>query len=260
MGMSASQARLLSITARLSDNEYEAQAVAHAKIRLSTKMEDISAAYLDALSDKKMQLRTINSTGDVVSLDITNALLNQTGYRLTDIYGRPIASESDVANFQNSSNDLSTFLNKYRKNWGEEKTQTYSTLQQHYTDLFYSIQEGNYSQVSNETLNNRDYIENGLRTGSLLLQKFGELDDATFGWENESWTTTSTIQETADETDLARIEAQYQTDMATVQAQDKKFDLQLKQIDTEHSALQTEYDSVKKVIDKNIETSFKIFG
>ena len=37
-------------------------------------------------------------------------------------------------------------------------------------------------------------------------------------------------------------------------------DLELKQIETQHKAIETEYDSVKKVIDKNIEVSYKIFA
>ena len=36
--------------------------------------------------------------------------------------------------------------------------------------------------------------------------------------------------------------------------------MELKNIDTEHNSLQQEYDSVKSVIDKNIERSFKIYS
>jgi len=41
---------------------------------------------------------------------------------------------------------------------------------------------------------------------------------------------------------------------------DKKLELQLKQLDTEQEAIQTEYDALKKVLDKNIENTFKTFG
>jgi hypothetical protein len=36
--------------------------------------------------------------------------------------------------------------------------------------------------------------------------------------------------------------------------------LRLKQLDTEQSAISTELDAVKKVIEKNTESSFKTFG
>ena len=44
-----------------------------------------------------------------------------------------------------------------------------------------------------------------------------------------------------------------------IQQQDKTLELKLRQLDTEQEALQTEMESVKKVIDKNIESTFKTF-
>lgn len=44
-----------------------------------------------------------------------------------------------------------------------------------------------------------------------------------------------------------------------IQEQDRTLELRLKQLDTEQEALQTEMESVKKVIDKNIESTFKTF-
>jgi len=45
-----------------------------------------------------------------------------------------------------------------------------------------------------------------------------------------------------------------------IQAQDKNLELKLKQLDTEENAIQTELDAVKKVISKNVESSFKTFN
>ena len=45
-----------------------------------------------------------------------------------------------------------------------------------------------------------------------------------------------------------------------LQAQDKNLELRLSQLNTEHSAIQTEMDAVNKVLSKNIETSFKTFN
>ena len=36
--------------------------------------------------------------------------------------------------------------------------------------------------------------------------------------------------------------------------------MELKNIDTEHEALQTEYDSIKSALDKNVERHFKYFS
>ena len=44
-----------------------------------------------------------------------------------------------------------------------------------------------------------------------------------------------------------------------IQEQDRTLELKLRQLDTEQEALQTEMEAVKKVIDKNIESTFKTF-
>lgn len=48
--------------------------------------------------------------------------------------------------------------------------------------------------------------------------------------------------------------------ISIIQQQDKSLELKLKQCDTEQQAISTELDAVKKVIDKNVESTFKTFG
>ena len=45
-----------------------------------------------------------------------------------------------------------------------------------------------------------------------------------------------------------------------IQQEDRQLELRLKQLDTEQNALSTEIDAVKKVVDDNVESSFKTFG
>ena len=45
-----------------------------------------------------------------------------------------------------------------------------------------------------------------------------------------------------------------------IQQEDQQLELRLKQLDTEQSALSTEMEAVKKVVDDNVENSFKTFG
>ena len=45
-----------------------------------------------------------------------------------------------------------------------------------------------------------------------------------------------------------------------VQQQDKNLELKLKALDTEQDAISNEMDAVKKVVDKNVEATFKTFG
>ena len=48
--------------------------------------------------------------------------------------------------------------------------------------------------------------------------------------------------------------------ISITQTEDKNLELRLKQLDTEHDAVQTEMDAVSKVIQKNVESTFKTFG
>lgn len=52
----------------------------------------------------------------------------------------------------------------------------------------------------------------------------------------------------------------YEQQLTIVHAMDKELELEEKNLDTQHKCVETEYDAVKKVIDKNIETSFKTLG
>ena len=45
-----------------------------------------------------------------------------------------------------------------------------------------------------------------------------------------------------------------------IQHQDQQLELRLKQLDTEQKALSTEMEAVKKIVDSNVESSFKTFN
>ncbi len=53
---------------------------------------------------------------------------------------------------------------------------------------------------------------------------------------------------------------QLQARVAALQSIDKALELQLRRVDTQHEAVQTEIDAVRKVIEKNIASTFKTFG
>jgi uncharacterized protein involved in exopolysaccharide biosynthesis len=53
---------------------------------------------------------------------------------------------------------------------------------------------------------------------------------------------------------------QIQLRINALQSLDKALELQLRRVDSQHDAVQTEIDAVKKVIGKNIESTFKTFG
>lgn len=71
-----------------------------------------------------------------------------------------------------------------------------------------------------------------------------------------SYSTTTEIDSRA----MRKAEAKYEHNLSKINAQDKKYDLSLSKLETERTALTTQYDSLKKVIDDNIERTFGIFS
>ena len=63
-----------------------------------------------------------------------------------------------------------------------------------------------------------------------------------------------------DTSDDASVTAKYEYLTDYWQQKDKELELELQQIQSEHNAIETELDSVKKVIEKNVDKSFKTFG
>jgi len=62
MGMAASQARLLSLTARLNDVEFEAQSIELAKLKLADTEDAVYQKYLEALDATQITGSILNGT------------------------------------------------------------------------------------------------------------------------------------------------------------------------------------------------------
>ena len=124
-----------------------------------------------------------------------------------------------------------------------------------------------YKQLEDNLLNSDTWLQFALEHGVVMLEqvRFVEEAENDTGLEYSKWTATtygscSDITEVEDEVAIARAEAEYTKKLNEIEAKDKKYDNDLKKLDTEHNALQTEYDSVKSVIEKNVERSFKAFS
>lgn len=115
-----------------------------------------------------------------------------------------------------------------------------------------------YKEISNEAANSSKWLQAQIEAGVLYL--YTDKDkDGTF--ENVSWDSgDSTITEKDDEKGVAKAKAEYDATINDIKVKETKLDLELKNIDTEHSAIQSEIESVKKVIDKNIERTLKILA
>lgn len=107
-----------------------------------------------------------------------------------------------------------------------------------------------------------NYLQECLRNGKYLIQKLDQNENLESGWRwsDISWDTASNITDSYYTDDDATAKAKYDRIQSQIQAQDKKLELELDNIETQRSAVTTEIESVEKVINENIEGSFNAFG
>ena len=93
--MAASQARLLSITARLTNNENSGQSVSYSKQRLADQTQQITNEYNEALNATKLTVLTGFNGADATYTDISYTLMtgpemaaNTKQYVVTDTKGK----------------------------------------------------------------------------------------------------------------------------------------------------------------------------
>lgn len=107
--------------------------------------------------------------------------------------------------------------------------------------------------TENENIDDREYLEEMLKSGAMYMSTMS--DDGYY--YQGSYSTNTYIKEVTDETAVAQAEAKYNREKQKINAKENIIDMKMKNLDTEISALTTEYDTVKSVIDKNIEKTFK---
>jgi len=123
---------------------------------------------------------------------------------------------------------------------------------QWYTNLFNRMQKG-YKTLENGLASSKEWIEYALESGIVSMEQV----DKSYNWTGLDYKTCTKITEETDNDAVTKAEAEYNRAMNDIEAKDNIYDIQLKNIDTEHTSLQTEYESIKNVITKNIERTFK---
>lgn len=128
----------------------------------------------------------------------------------------------------------------------------------YYKNIFNEMRTKGYTTIDDETkLKEADWFVKQLKAGKLQLSYFSTVEKSFVGTSLDS---DESIAQKEDSSAMAIAEQVYQNAMDKIERQDKQFDLQLNKLESEHSALSTEYDSVKNIIKKNVEKSFNIFN
>ena len=138
MGMAASQARLLSITARLTNNENSGQSVSYSKQRLADQTQQITNEYNEALNATKLTVLTSFNGAAANYTDISYNLMtgpqmaeNVRQYIVTDSKGKVLVTK-DIANaYEKSNGNYNQFLASLNTGYSQADI----TVQKTYTDI-----------------------------------------------------------------------------------------------------------------------------
>lgn len=98
-------------------------------------------------------------------------------------------------------------------------------------------------QISNQK------IVMSLKTEAIALKYSNAINDAT-----------STTDGKVNEAAMNKAQSEYEQASAEISKDEKLLDLELSQINTEHNAAKTEYDSVKSLVSDNVDRAFSLFG
>ncbi len=226
MGLDASNARLQTLVARLSDIHFRGQQINNTRLLIASREEQMSEDYSASLSKTKYVLT--DATG--ASTDLTNSSWSSSFQTIAntvicDNNGTPI----------NGNMPWSLILTGLK----DGKYQTYTI--------------GDSKASFNSSGDFVDGNNQPIQTVPASYTQYnwsGTLPDGN----------TSPIQSTTDTDGQEEAQMKYDAELGTLQPEDKALEMQLKDLDTQAQAIQTEVDAVKKVIDKDIEMTFKTFG
>ena len=114
MGMSSSQARLLTLTARMHQIEYKAAKLEAMKLQMANESTRVYEDYLNALDATKLQRKAINNDGSVTFVDTTynDLCFGSADKRFSLISvdsGKPIIPQTIATKYENNKFDPAAF-------------------------------------------------------------------------------------------------------------------------------------------------------
>lgn len=222
MGLDASQARYLCLTARKNNLEFQIQKSTQAKMLLAQEMDTEALLWSNGMNVQHLYYSKDGSGSMTQDMErLTYSLVTRTdngglGMRVKDSYGREVVPALPDPMPENK------------------------TVKDYVVEPY---------------CGQADYFETNLKTGNWMIERFTDE-----GYKNVDIDGAEFIYTGIDSGDYAVASAEYDMKVEKLQRKEKQLDMNIKQLAAERDAVDNEMDSVKKVIDKNIEETFKTFG
>lgn len=226
MGLSSSQGRFLMLTARKSNIELEIQQTTQAKLALANEQDNEALLWSNGMNIQHLYY-DIDGSGSMM----------ESMQRLTYQLVTKSASEGGL--------DM-----RVCDDYGRLVVPELPDPMPDGMDIGDYVIEKNCTQA--------DYFEERIKSGKWTMQQYNPF--GTEPWEDVSVAGSSFIYQGVDSKEFAIAENDYNETVRSLENIDKRFDMRIQYLTNEQKAIETEIDSVKKVIDKNIEETFKTFG
>lgn len=283
MGLSSSQGRLLMLTSRLSDIELQEILISQKQNQLATQKTQAAQNYSEAMNNYKLTIKMPdeNESGGYSKKDVEYSNLISSGYLVTnadgDIYLPTRTGEEIIASLESQISNTTdeTEKQKLQERLDDVKTKTkeaenngevYKEWNLDGNELLTLTADQTQAIVNGKTYNLKDgsdYINNKKVLQNLIMSGMIFLHDTKTGQEGISaglLESDTQIEYIIDTSDDAAAESIYNYELARIEAEDNKLDLELQSLETQHEAVMKEYDSVKEVISSNVERTFKLFS
>lgn len=125
---------------------------------------------------------------------------------------------------------------------------------------------GGCEVLDEESQSNSEWLTNMVGYGKVGIYTLKEDISGNRGYrfQQTSTATSSILNDTTvtsiDNTELKRAEAEYNRELKAINKKDTQFDLALEDLETERTAITTEMEAVRTVIDDNVKRTFGIFS
>lgn len=189
------------------------------------------------------------SLSNMLKSFLTNFAISMEGYELG------LFVDDSVADSQFVTDDLNYYYVIKNDNAMSEQ----DALSADFYNMLYNqlcMNGATTDTIKQQQVTDPDYLNHALKNGQLFVSS---LNNDGYFYQGH-YTLNGHVAEVTDEDAIAQAEAEYNVKKSQLSYKEESLDLDLKNIDTELSALTTEYDTVKNLISKNVEKVFTMFS
>lgn len=255
MGLTSSQGRLLMLTSRLSDIQLDEIMISQRQNQLAWQSEKVAKEYQEKVTNMKLVMKVpdASETNGYRKTDVNYEDMASLGYLITNAAGDKVyllPDENGKLKLPKATNLGEDEQDIFLGETYEKDGKTMATLaNKDKTEV--EVVDGS------KLIGDKTKLQNNLMNGVIfVLNTTGENTSGLTVNQLEANTRYEWVQDTSDD---AEAESKYNYETARISRQDNQLDMELKQLETQHNAIIKEIESVQKVIDDNIERTFKLF-